>query len=197
VDELLKDTANRLAVARTDGSGNLYYTAHLSLDLPVAELEPLDRGVIVARSYYRMDGQEIGSEAVTAAARGELLLARLTVVAPAALHYLVVDDPLPAGLEAVDQALNTSPQSFLDTLDLNRLDLKRYGWNWWTFDHIELRDQKVVLSAEYLPAGTYEYTYVVRAATPGAFGVIPPTAAEVYFPEVYGRGAGMRFTVTP
>jgi uncharacterized protein YfaS (alpha-2-macroglobulin family) len=52
-----------------------------------------------------------------------------------------------------------------------------------------------VLSADYLPAGTYEYVYLVRAAFPGEFRVIPPTASEFYFPEVYGRGDGSLFVV--
>jgi uncharacterized protein YfaS (alpha-2-macroglobulin family) len=70
------------------------------------------------------------------------------------------------------------------------------SWGWWFFSHVELRDEKVVLSASYLPAGTYEYTYLVRAIIPGEFRVMPPTAYEFYFPEVYGRGEGRIFTVT-
>ena len=42
-----------------------------------------------------------------------------------------------------------------------------------------------------------EYTYLVRAGTAGEFGTIPPIAQEFYFPEVYGRGEGMLFTVLP
>jgi hypothetical protein len=33
--------------------------------------------------------------------------------------------------------------------------------------------------------------------TAGVFQVIPPTAQEFYFPEVYGRGDGSIFTVKP
>jgi len=58
-----------------------------------------------------------------------------------------------------------------------------------------LRDEKITLSADYLPAGTYVYTYIVRASTAGTFNVIPPTASEFYFPDVGGRGAGSVFTV--
>ena len=55
----------------------------------------------------------------------------------------------------------------------------------------------MVLSTNELPAGTYVYTYLARASTAGTFKVIPPTAAEFYFPDVGGRGAGSVFTVTP
>jgi len=53
----------------------------------------------------------------------------------------------------------------------------------------------VVLSAQYLPSGTYVYTYLARASTAGTFRVIPTTASEFYFPDVAGRGAGSLFVV--
>jgi uncharacterized protein YfaS (alpha-2-macroglobulin family) len=53
-----------------------------------------------------------------------------------------------------------------------------------------------VLFATYLPRGTYEYTYQIRASLPGRFLVMPTTAYEMYFPEVWGRSDGGVFTVT-
>ena len=195
IAEMLQDQANRLAFGRDGGPGNLYYTAHLDVSLPVEAVEPLEQGIIVSRSYYRLDDPETP---VTNAKQGELLLVRLTVVALNSLHYVVVDDPLPAGLEAVDQSLNTSPQSVeVPRQTLTMDDLLWRGWGWWAFSHVQRKDEKVVLSADYLPAGTYIYTYLVRAGTVGEFRTIPTTAQEFYFPEVYGRGAGGLFTVEP
>ena len=195
IAELFKDEVNRLTIARDEGEGNLYYTAHLNVYLPVDKIEPLDRGIIISREYFNPSGAEMG-EAVTQAAQGDLLLARLTIVVPNDLHFIVINDPLPAGLEAVDQSLETSPEITAP----ERYDFEsiwKGGWGWWYFDHVELRDEEVVISADYLPAGTYVYTYIVRAGTPGRFNVIPPTAQEFYFPEVYGRGAGGQFVVNP
>jgi alpha-2-macroglobulin len=194
ITKLLKDQANRLAFARDDGPGNLYYTAHLNVSLPVEQTRPLDRGVAVSRSYYTLDNL---NSPIDSAKVGDLLLARVTIVAPYALHYLMVDDPLPAGLEAVDQSLNTSPQSVEVPQQYSWQDIFWRGWGWWYFSHVQKRDEKVILSTSYLPAGTYIYTYLVRAGTAGVFRVIPTTAQEFYFPEVYGRGAGSLFTVTP
>jgi uncharacterized protein YfaS (alpha-2-macroglobulin family) len=129
---------------------------------------------------------------ITEIQRGGLVRVRLTVVVPASVHYIVVDDPLPAGFEAIDASLQTDtavPESYTVT------DYNERGWGWWYFSHIELRDEKVVLSADYLPAGTYVYTYLARASTAGTFKVIPPTASEFYFPDVGGRGAGSVFEV--
>jgi uncharacterized protein YfaS (alpha-2-macroglobulin family) len=191
VTDLLKNEANKLVLARDSGQGNLYYTADLKVYLPVPQIKALDRGIILSREYYHL---EDNSTPVASASQGELLRARLTIIAPNALHYVVIDDPLPAGLEGVDTSLQTSPQG--EQPDLYRWsDVNEIGWGWWYFDHIEMRDEKVVFSADYLPAGTYVFTYLVRASTPGEYNVIPPTGQEFYFPEVYGRGAGISFEV--
>lgn len=195
VTDLLMDEVNRLTIARDDGPGSLYYTAHLNVFLPVDQVEPVDQGIIISREYYdpSIEGH---SSPVTQASQGTLLLARLTIITPNDLHYIVIDDPLPAGLEAVDQSLEISP----DITAPQRYDydsLWKQGWGWWYFDHVALQDEKVLISADYLPAGTYVYTYIVRASTPGVFSSIPPTAQEFYFPEVYGRGAGSSFLVLP
>lgn len=189
--DLLKDAANYLVFTRGDGTGNLYYSAYLSTELPVESIQPLDQGVSLSRQYFTLDDSKTP---ITEIQRGELVRVRLTVVVPASVHYIVVDDPLPAGFEAIDSTLLTDtavPTSYTVS------DYNERGWGWWYFSHIELRDEKVVLSADYLSAGTYVYTYLVRASTSGTFQVIPPTAQEFYFPDVGGRGAGSVFEVKP
>ena len=53
-----------------------------------------------------------------------------------------------------------------------------------------------MLFATYLPKGTYEYTYLIRASLPGEYNTIPTTAYEMYFPEVFGRSDGVQFIIT-
>lgn len=189
--DLLKDEANYLVFTRGEGSGSLYYSAYLSATLPVEQVQPLDQGVSLAREYFTLDDP---TTPINEIERGELVRVRLTVVVPAALHYVVVEDPLPAGLEAVDASLNTSAEV---SSKYTAADYQQRGWGWWYFTHKEFRDEKVVLSTDYLPAGTYVYTYLARASTAGTFKVIPPTASEFYFPDVGGRGAGSVFVVKP
>lgn len=192
VSEMLQDEANLLVVGRTDGPGVLYYTAHLRAFLPVPEVEPLNRGMIVDRRYV-IPGTDTP---VTEARVGDVIEVRLTVIAPSALHYVMIEDPIPAGTEGVNPNLNTEQQiGTRPGLDVQN-PLSR-GWGWWYFSNIEFRDEKVVLYSTYLPAGTYEYVYSIRAGLAGTYNVIPPTGQEFYFPEVYGRGAGSLFTVLP
>jgi uncharacterized protein YfaS (alpha-2-macroglobulin family) len=191
VRQMLADEINHLVVTRGEGPGNLYYAAYLEAALPVAEIQPLDQGIVVSRQYFRLGDDKTP---VTEVARGEIVQARVTVIAPAALHYVIVNDALPAGLEALDASLLTDvnvPSAY------TRRRFQDLGWGWWLLDHLERRDERVVLSADYLPAGTYVFTYQARASTVGVFNVLPVTAQEFYFPDVAGRGAGGVFVVTP
>jgi len=187
--DMLKDVSNSLVFARGSGAGNLYYAAYLTASLPVDKIQPLDQGMSLSREYFTLTDSKTP---ITEIKRGELVKVRLTVVVPDAVHYVVIDDPLPAGMEAVDQSLltDTAVPSVYTAQDYNER-----GWGWWYFSHVELRDNKVTLSTDYLPAGTYVYTYIARASSAGTFNVIPPTAFEFYFPDVAGRGAGSVFTV--
>jgi uncharacterized protein YfaS (alpha-2-macroglobulin family) len=191
LDSSLADKINYLVINRGAGSGNLYYSAYMENELPVPSVEALDRGVIVDRQYFRLENSK---QPVTTVPRGELVRVRLTIVVSSAVHYLVINDPLPAGLEAIDTSLSTNalaPEVY------TRADFNERGWGWWYFTHADVRDEKVVLSADYLPPGTYVYIYMARAGTAGTFNVIPVTAEEFYFPDVGGRSAGSRFVVTP
>jgi alpha-2-macroglobulin len=211
VSDLLKDTGNRLTIGRGAGGGRLYYTAHLRAFLPVQDIKALDRGVIVRRRYTLAsctDGPKCPE--VTQARLGDVLRVELSIVAPHDLYYMVVEDPLPAGAEAVDTDLATT-SLLAPGAELQRTPpgpIPSEGgvaseapidpfWRWWNwYSRSELRDEKVALFADYLPKGSYLYSYTMRATLPGEFRVIPTTASEMYFPEVYGRGDGQLLRVT-
>jgi uncharacterized protein YfaS (alpha-2-macroglobulin family) len=194
VSDLLTDQANLLTVDRGAGDGALYYTAYLRAFLAVPDLPAVSRGITVQRTYLK-DGQP-----VTSAQVGDLIEVSLTIIAPNDLNYAYVEDPLPAGVEGIDTGLATSQTSGTTPgVIIGRGDEDSpfvRGWGWWYFSNVDYLDEQVVLSTPYLPAGTYQFSYFVRPTVPGTYNVIPPTAREFYFPEVFGRGAGSTFTVT-
>lgn len=192
VQQMLVGQVNELVIGRTDGNGVLYYTAHMKNYLPVPEVEPLNRGIIIERRYT-VPGTDTP---VTEAVVGDLVQVRLTIIVPNSLNYVVIEDPIPAGTEGVNPNLNTEQQIGTQP-GLEENDPLSTGWGWWWFSNIEFRDEKVVLNATYLPAGTYEYQYTIRAGMAGTYNVIPAAGYEFYFPEVYGRSAGSVFTVKP
>ena len=200
IAELLKDEANRLTISRGEGPGRLYYTAHLKVYLPVAEIDPADRGISVFREYTA-PGCGFGEECaeVNEAAVGDAVQVRLTLVVPHDRYYVVVEDPLPAGAEGIDVSLDTSsvldqsPGMARQAGSGKYYDYPYWWWRW--YSRTEMRDDKVVLFADHLPAGTYQYTYTFRAYVPGEYQVIPTVASEMYFPEVFGRADGRLFTI--
>lgn len=189
LEKMFKEETNFLVISRGSGDGNLYYTAFLNATMNVPDVEPVEQGIFIKREYFMVGDEDTP---VTSAAMGDLLHVRLTIVAPSALHYVAVDDPLPAGFEAVDSTLQTDT-TVPSTITI--AGLKERGWGWWYFDHIQIQDEKISLAADYLPAGTYVYTYLVRAGNRGTFNVMPPSAFEFYFPDVNGHGAGSTFIV--
>jgi uncharacterized protein YfaS (alpha-2-macroglobulin family) len=97
----------------------------------------------------------------------------------------------------VDQSLKTT-SVVGEAPELTRTDRRDPwggGYGWWWFSHTELRDEKAVLFASYLPSGTYEYTYQIRAGLSGVYKTLPSHAEEMYFPEVFGRGDGLEFVI--
>ncbi len=201
IADLLRDRGNYLKIGRGPGEGRLYYTAHLRVYLPVEEIGPLNRGIIVYREYTDAactPAKDAPCPEIQEVRVGDVVRVRLTIIAPHDLYYVVVEDPLPAGGEAIDPHLATT--SVLDRSPwLQRRPTKgwewfyRWWWNW--YSRTEMRDEKVVLFADYLPKGTYEYTYTFRVTVPGEYRVIPTVASEMYFPEVFGRSDGRLLTV--
>jgi uncharacterized protein YfaS (alpha-2-macroglobulin family) len=206
VAELLADEANRVVIerwaptGRDEGSGRLYYSMYLRYFKPAEEVTALNRGIMVSRQYRLADCDAEDGEcpAIDRAQVGNVIQVKLTIIAPNDLHYVVVEDPFPAGAEGVDQSLKTT-SVVGERPELTRTDRDNPwgdGYGWWWFSHTELRDEKAVLFATYLPRGTYEYTYLIRPSLPGEYRAIPTHAYEMYFPEVFGRSDGGIFTIT-
>ena len=182
-------------LARDGDAGRLYYRLGLRYAPTDFDLEPRDQGFVVQRTYQPVDDDDDvvqnndGSWTVKAGARVRVVL---TMVADSRRTHVALIDPIPAGFEIVNPALATSepvPQA-----DPSNAAPGSYWWYQW-FDHQNLRDDRAEAFSTWLGAGSYEYTYVARATTPGVF-VAPPTRAEqMYEPEVFGRSASTTVTI--
>jgi hypothetical protein len=191
---------------RADGTGPaVYYTLSVREVVGRATYRPLDRGISVERWYETVDTRR----PVTSVAAGQVVRVRLRITVPEDRGMVVLDDPLPAGLEAVDLSLRTvSPFAgeLLDPRPEGEEGERRGGWwgygswdsgMWSPFDHTEIRDDRVVYFARRLWRGRYDATYLARATTSGRFVSAPAQAEEMYNPGVHGRSGGGVFTVRP
>ena len=109
-------------------------------------------------------------------------------------------DPLPAGLEAQNPELATTAELPPDEVEEEVFfeddvgfagDIgfrSSYWWGPW-YEHQNLRDDRAEAFSSVLSAGTYDFTYIARATTPGTFVVPPTKAEEIYAPETFGRSS--------
>ncbi|HEX9681225.1 MAG TPA: MG2 domain-containing protein [Anaerolineales bacterium] len=200
IAELLADLPNQITIGRGQGSGSLYYTAHLTVYRPVEDVAASARGMAVSRQIFLFDGTCGGLDdpcpPADRTAAGDDLLVRVTLAVPSDQYYVVLEDPFPAGAEPLDPSLRTSPQGG-PPLEVTGSEPLRGGWGWWYFTRAEIRDDRIRLFADFLPAGTYQYQYRLRAVYPGEFRLMPTRAWAAYFPEVYGQAAGSVFVIEP
>lgn len=171
-------------VLAKQGKGRLYYRLGLNYAPKNLLLEALDHGFALERSYEAVkENRDVRRDdsGVWHIKAGALVRVRLNMQTPARRYQVVLFDPLPAGLEALNPELRGGesvqpPQSHLD--------------GWWTshwFDHQNLRDEQVEAFTQLLWEGVYQYDYLARATTPGEFVVPPCQAEEMYHPETFGR----------
>ena len=195
-----------------DGAGRLFYQARLRYARKQLPARPLERGFFVQKTLRAVRPEELsaalGASAQAGASRfagGDLVLGEVVVVTPSPRDYVVIDDPLPAGFEAVDARLATTAGS----LDVDRAGGEGDGegegeddddraagraYNPSRFIR-EIRDDRVLFLVDHMAAGMYRYRYLARATTLGAF-VLPPThAEEMYTPEVFGRSGADLVTI--
>jgi uncharacterized protein YfaS (alpha-2-macroglobulin family) len=198
MDELMSDEVNFVNFQRIDGPGRLYYTAHLDSFIKAENLEPIDRGFFVQRAYYdaACDPEEEDCQPISAIEAGEQVRVELTIVVPHDQVFTVIEDPIPAGAEAIDPGLETSASGTAGSIKRIGQEYECCFWGWWYFDRIEYRDEKVVFLSEFLPAGTYQYTYTLQTAIPGEYQINPATARQEFFPDVFGRSDGFLFEIT-
>jgi len=167
--------------AEKTGTGILYYSLRMSY-APLKALPPQDEGFAVYKKIETTDGRPLSDIAA-----GSLAVVTLEIAVPKESLFVVVEDPLPAGFEAVNMNFETESLErarVLDTLSENDEQ------PWWSgFNHVEMHDNRVLLFADSLVAGVHRHRYLVRALTFGSFQAPGPMVQQMYAPETYGRGA--------
>jgi uncharacterized protein YfaS (alpha-2-macroglobulin family) len=209
-------SSNALVIERESGLGRLYYRASLLLNRPAETAKPLSDGMQVSRAYFdgncenalggvnTLQGGAAQSRVCPPLSTLELatnsrLTARLTLTLPNAAYYVMLEDYIPAGTEILNQTLKTSQQGPVSTNVQTAYDPEHpfaRGWGWWYFNNPQIHDDRILWTADYLPAGTYQLTYTLIPTQAGEFRVLPAHAWQSFFPDVQGTSAGTIFTIT-
>ncbi|MGV7220391.1 MAG: alpha-2-macroglobulin family protein [Nitrospinales bacterium] len=188
------------------GSGRLYYSTRMSF-APLEEYSKRSNaGIDIRREYsVERDGKWILLKDTSVIKRGQLVRVDLFLSLPTSRNFVVVDDPVPGGLEPVNRDLATT-----STIDADKSKFTASGGSWWfqfsdwnsynasrwSFYHKELRHDSVRFYSEYLSAGNYRLSYTAQAIAIGEFVKMPVQAEEMYDPDVFGKGIPSTLRVT-
>ncbi len=193
----LQGEAERSLVLQKEGAGKLYYRMGLRYAPEDLKLPAQSQGFLVYREYEALP--EGDGEPDTSAVQklpdggyqvkaGTNVKVTLTVVARDRANYVVIDDALPAGFEGQNPRFLTSVAARSEATR-TRGTTSGWWWPWWRFDHTDLRDDRMLLFADRMPAGVYTYSYTARATTIGTFHLPPIKAEAMYEPERFGHSA--------
>jgi uncharacterized protein YfaS (alpha-2-macroglobulin family) len=201
------DDPGRQATVRISkkGDGRFYYAARLSYSPVALKKDAVNAGMEILREYsVERDGVWSIIETPMRIQRGELVRVDLYLSLPAPRNFVVVDDPVPGGLEPVNRQLATASEVDAEKGAFTRSDTswwfrfsdwRGFGSSRWSFYHRELRHDSARFFSDYLPAGNYHLAYTAQAIADGEFQVLPVKAEEMYDPDVFGLGIPGRLVV--
>lgn len=201
-----------------------YYDLALTYFLPINAVPPRDEGFAVERTLYRLDDTSFAKPVIEAKV-GDVLKGKLRITVPKERRFVAVENFIPAGTELVNFRLSTEDKSLrengvpspygrgmgfggkkgiaavLGLGNAEELPDELYSGSLVSREQLyadaeEMRDDRLFLFRERLPAGVYEYEYFVRALVPGVFHHLPAVVSELYFPENFGRTGGDYFKIT-
>jgi len=203
---LLKKNEKEILINK-EGAGRLYYRIGLDYAPQNLNLKPADFGFSVERKYEAVDNPadvKQDADGTWHFKSGATVRAKLNFKTLGARYHVAMMDPLAAGTEPVNSDLSGSRTQVpgeggaapiggrnprapkIGLIEMHRPAI----WWWWPrtwFEHQNLRDHQAEAFQSLLFAGSYDYTYLVRATTPGDYIVPPTKVEEMYQTETFGR----------
>ncbi|PZR57973.1 MAG: hypothetical protein DLM50_04445 [Candidatus Meridianibacter frigidus] len=171
------------------GTGTLRYSLVYSYKLPV-DAPGMLNGLRVTRMVRAANEAPVLVTAGLSHAAGATLSAgavydvEIELIADHPVDHVLITDPLPSGLEAVDSAFATSVPTVQTPGDS------------WEIDYQTIYKDRIVAFADHLGAGLYQFHYLVRSVTPGRFRWPGAEAHLQYAPEEFARTAASLLTIT-
>jgi uncharacterized protein YfaS (alpha-2-macroglobulin family) len=207
-----KDDPGRTATLglQKNGPGTIYYTATVSYVPQEKSPHAINAGMEIHKEVsIERNGKWVLLTDPLKILQGELVRVDIFISLPAAGNFVVVDDPLPGGLEAVNRDLATASmvdvgkkgvmtQNDSDSQEENAWPPKGSRWNdgafrdrysvsQWYFYHRDMGHDGVRYYADRLPPGRYVLSYTAQAIARGSFAALPAQVLEMYDPDVFGK----------
>jgi uncharacterized protein YfaS (alpha-2-macroglobulin family) len=182
----LQTGTNELRITQ-NGADHLFYALNSRLYLAEKEIDPAGNVQIVRRYLDPETGRPVKS-----VEPGTLVEVELEINLPADGSYILVEDNLPGGLEALNERLNTTSHRGADEFTETVSFSHEYGYN-----HKEVHGDRVTFFITELAAGDHKFNYLTRAAHSGEFVAMPAEAYAMYDLSTWGRSASSILSILP
>lgn len=163
------------------GSGAPWVTVQSQAAIPLKA--PLASGYRVTKTLTPVEVKEPGSWT-----RGDLVRVTLTVEAQSDMTWVVVSDPVPAGVSHLGTGLARESEIAVST--------ERRDWTAWpAFEERAFEAYRAYYA--FLPKGQMTVEYTIRLNQSGTFS-LPPTRVEaLYAPEMFGEIPNAPIVIKP
>lgn len=212
--DYLQTGENSLGFEKT-GNGKLYYDVWVRYYILVSEMTSREEWITVSRNYYSYDEYQNAFKKdcfspwwyydfggyctlkkvknidnITSAQKGDYIVGEIEILLDKERTDVVVNDFIPAWAEILNTNFNT-------TSDAVKNISGQQNQTWWYggFDRVEQKDDRIELYAKHLNAGSYKYTYVLKANHIWNYNLKPATAELLEKPEIWGRSNGGKFEI--
>jgi uncharacterized protein YfaS (alpha-2-macroglobulin family) len=190
------------------GQGTAHYSVMLRLAKDGGSTQALDEGFSIEKHVRAVEpamlkrlDSIIPDSTESRVGLGSLVVVDLLLETAEARQQVVLDDPLPAGLEPIEFGFETNARTLAIAERATRPVLKpgetqHYGRTELRGKvHRELHDDHVLHFIERLEPGIHHFRYLARATSPGQF-VVPPTRAScMYDTEIFGQNSSTMLEV--
>ncbi len=180
---------NRVRIERSGAPGRLYYK--VTRRAMIAGSAGAAAGPIRVTREYR-DPKTNGL--IQSVRVGDVVKVQLGVMLTQESWYVAIEDPLPGGLEGLNERLNTT--SYAARVGYyeegSEFFYQEYGYN-----NKEVRDDRVVFFVTQMRPGRHTFSYLARATQAGSFSALPVQVYLMYEPEQWGRSASSVVSVYP
>ncbi len=181
--EQLQTGENEIVLTQS-GSGRLYFVLNGRMFLPHEEIEAAG-SVTVTRRY--LDGET--GKPLTAIEPGQLVQIRLTVDLPDQGSYIIIEDRLPGGLEALNEGLATTSHI------ADAYNGPTYRWQQLGYNYKEVFGDHVSFFITEMDPRPLTISYYARATQAGSFTAMPTEVYAMYDAAVWGRSASDQIVI--
>jgi hypothetical protein len=174
---------NLLRVNRI-GEGKLYYNITNRVYVAQPQIAPAGKVQVLRQYLDPLTGNQI-----TTVSAGQLVQVKLILILPTDGFFLILEDNLPGGLEALNEKLNTTSH------EATLYQEERFFWEEYGYNNKEIRGNQVSFFIRETGAGEHVFTYLARATHAGTYIALPAEAYAMYDATVWGRSGSDGFII--